>query len=94
MTSIFGQEPRLSLRKGDALALYLKLLPLLHAANMNKYYSLLKTTLEEKGILNSQSIGYFIMDESGVHLDHKLKPPRVQFPMRVESRCILIVCLS
>ena len=69
---ILERYPNLPLRKGDALAL--PRATATTAANMNEYYSPLKTTLEEQGIMNRPSRIYN-MDESGMPLDHK--PPRV-----------------
>ncbi len=66
------RHPKVSLRKGDALAI--SRATAITASNMQQYYSLLKTTLEEHGIMNSASQLYN-MDESGMPLDHK--PPRV-----------------
>lgn len=58
--------------EGDVLALSRP--AAITAANMNEYYSLLRTTLEEQGIMNCPSRMYS-MDESRMPLNHK--PPKV-----------------
>ena len=40
------------------------------AANINEYYSLLKRTMEEKGIMNCPSRILYNIDESGMSLNH------------------------
>ena len=64
--------PALALRRGDALAVARA--EAVTAANLKEYYDLLKTTLEEYGIMNVPSRIYN-MDETGMPLDHK--PPKV-----------------
>ena len=64
--------PELALRRGDALAVACA--NAVTAANLKEYYDLLKTTLEEHGIMNLPSRIYN-MDETGMPLDHK--PPKV-----------------
>ena len=66
------RHSELCLRKGDALAL--SRAAAITDDNVRQYYSLLKATLEEYGILNCPSQIYN-MDESGMPLDHK--PPKV-----------------
>ena len=61
------RHPQLSLRKGDALAPSRGT-----ATNMDEYYSLLKTTLEEKdNIIMNYPSRICNMDESGTLLDNK-----------------------
>ena len=62
----------LSLRRGDALAI--SRAEALTAANLKEYYDLLKTMLEEHGLMNLPSRIYN-MDEPGMPLDHR--PPKV-----------------
>ena len=64
--------PALALRRGDALAVARA--EAVTAANLKEYYNLLKTTLEEHGIMNFPSRIYN-MDETGMPLDHK--PPKI-----------------
>ena len=66
------RRPHISLRKGDALAL--SRARAITSANIEQYYSLLKKTLEEHGLMGCASRIYN-MDESGMPLDHK--PPMV-----------------
>lgn len=57
-----GRWPKLTLRRGDPLAV--SRAEALTAANLSEYYDLLKTTMEEHGLMNLPSRIYN-MDESG-----------------------------
>ena len=93
------RNPKLSLRKGDATANVR--MDSLNADTMKQYFSLLKDTLQEHGVMDSPAQIYNV-DETGMPLDHR--PPKIltkkgQKKVRYrtsgnKSQIIVIGCVS